>query len=147
MLSLAGIEIPGSVEGEDLSPLVLHKNPEPDRAALIMSVAPFAGYVSGKEFRGIRTARYTYVRSINGPWLMYDNQVDPYQMTNLVNVPEHAGLQKTLEQQLQFELMKTGDKFLPRNHYLQKWGYEVDKRGCIPYKGKPKVQSPRKSPG
>jgi arylsulfatase A-like enzyme len=146
LLSLTGIEIPDSVEGEDLSPLVLHKNTKPDRAALIMSVSPFAGYVSGKEFRGIRTARYTYVRSINDPWLMYDNQVDPYQMTNLVNVPEHAGLQKTLEQQLQFELMKTGDKFLPRNHYLQNWGYEVDKRGCIPYKGKPKVQSPRKSP-
>ncbi len=147
MLSLAGIKIPDSVEGEDLSDLVLQKNTEPDRAALIMSVSPFAGYVDGKEFRGIRTARYTYVRSLDGPWLMYDNQIDPYQMTNLVNVSEYAGLQQRLEKQLQFELKKTNDKLLPGHHYLQKWGYEVDKRGCIPYKGKHKVQSPRKIQG
>ncbi len=34
-------------------------------------------------YRGVRTLRYTYVRSTRGPWLLYDNETDPYQVHNL----------------------------------------------------------------
>jgi len=145
LLSLAGIKVPDSVEGEDLSRFV-HKITEEDRAALVMSVSPFAGYYGGKAFRGIRTARYTYVRSSDGPWLMYDNQADPYQMKNLINVAAHAELQKELDSKLQSKLKQTGDKFLPREQSLKNWGYTVDRHGCIPYRGNHKVQSPRNRP-
>ena len=147
LLSLAGIAAPDSLEGEDLSRLIVKKNTEPDRAALVMSVAPFAGYHGGKAFRGIRTTRYTYVRNLDGPWLMYDNQADPCQMTNLIDSTRHAGLRQELDRQLQAELNKTGDPFLPGDHYLKKWGYTVNQAGEIPYQGNCAVQSPRKSPG
>jgi hypothetical protein len=87
---------------------------------------------------------------------MYDNKVDPYQMKNLVGVANHAGLQKKLEGMLQSKLRQTGDKFLPKQHYLKEWGYKVDRGGNIPYffQGnkygkKPdnfKVQSPMNKP-
>jgi hypothetical protein len=35
------------------------------------------------EYRDLRNERHTYVRSIQGPWLLYDNERDPYQMRNL----------------------------------------------------------------
>ncbi len=155
LLTLAGIEVSGTVEGEDLSRFVLDRKTQEDRAALVMNVSPF-GSPSRKEFRGIRTSRYTYVRNSDGPWLMYDNKVDPYQMKNLVGVANHAGLQKKLEGMLQSKLEQTGDKFHPKQHYLEEWGYKVDRGGNIPYffQGnkygkKPdnfKVQSPMNKP-
>ena len=58
---------------------------------LFMNVSPFSrGLVKG--FRGIRTSRYTYVRDTDGPWLMYDNQSDPYQLKNLVGDNKYADL-------------------------------------------------------
>ncbi len=147
LLSMSHINIPYSIEGEDLSGIITGSTPDEDRAALIMSVHPFAGYHSGKEFRGIRTARYTYVRSTDGPWLLYDNESDPYQMKNLAGVAAHADLQKELESKLQAKLTGTGDQFLPKEQYLKAWGYTVNANGNIPYSGEGrKVQSPAHRP-
>ena len=146
LLSLAGIAIPGSVQGEDLSEVVSGRHIEQDRAALIMSVSPFAGYYKEKEFRGIRTSRYTYARSLQGPWLLYDNQSDPYQMDNLIDKPEHVLLQQKLDKRLWSELKRVGDDFRPAQYYLDKWGYHVDNQGNIPCPEKQqidKVQSPK----
>ncbi len=142
LLSLSGIAIPGSIEGDNLSRLITNDKTDEDRAALVMCVYPFAGYHGGKEFRGIRTARYTYVRSTDGPWLLYDNKNDPYQMTNLVGVAAHAELQKELEGKLQAKLGETKDEFLIGEEYLKEWGYTVNKSGHIPFQKNHKVQSP-----
>lgn len=132
LLSLAGIQIPDTIEGEDLSRLVLKSEAGGDRAALFMNVSPF-GAGNRKGFRGIRTSRYTYVRDSDGPWLMYDNQADPYQMKNLIGDVDHVELQRQLEAKLQSKLEETGDKLLPKQHYLEAWGYSVDRGGNIPY--------------
>jgi arylsulfatase A-like enzyme len=142
LLSLAGIGIPATVEGSDLSRFIRSPASEEDRAALFMSVSPFAGYAKGPAYRGIRTSRHTYVRRVGGPWLLYDNRADPYQMNNLVGVPEQAGVQAELDARLQSMLRQTGDSFQPRDHYLREWGYEVDGSGAIPYRSGAKVQSP-----
>jgi len=151
LLSLAGIKVPDSVEGEDLSRFVLDRKTQEDRAALFMNVSPFDS-PDRKAFRGIRTSRYTYVCNPDGPWLLYDNQVDPYQMKNLLGAANHAGLQKKLEDKLQSKLQQTGDEFFPKQHYLEEWGYTVNQGGAIPYfyqRKKPdnfKVQSPMNKP-
>jgi arylsulfatase A-like enzyme len=136
LLSLAGIDVPEAVEGEDLSRLVRDSNPhdrstQDDRAALFMNVCPF-DWPERKGFRGIRTARYSYVRDSDGPWLLYDNEVDPYQMKNLIGVAEHAGLQERLDSMLLAKLQETGDAFLPKQDYLKEWGYTIED-GSIPY--------------
>ena len=146
LLTLAGVAIPKTIEGDDLSGLVRGTSTLADRAALIMNVSPFADYNTGKEYRGIRTTRYTYVRSLEGPWLLYDNQADPYQLKNLVDDPAHAALRDKLESQLQAELKRVGDDFQPRQYYQQKFGYAVERNGTISYAPNAKVQIPRKPP-
>lgn len=149
LLSLAGIEVPASIEGEDLSRFILNKKWDEDRAALFMNISPF-DFPERQAFRGIRTPRYTYVRHPDGPWLLYDNQADPYQMNNLIDSAEHVELQKKLEVKLKTKLHQTGDEFHPKQYYLEEWGYTVNRQGAIPYffeGNKPdnfKVQSPRK---
>lgn len=141
LLGLTGIAVPKTVEGEDLSAIVTADGTGTDRAALMMSVSPFAPGL--RAYRGIRTNRYTYVRDLKGPWLMFDNQADPHQMNNLSGDPAHGELQKKLEAQLQGELKKIGDTFQPRQFYLDKFGYELGSGGFISYAPDAKVQSPR----
>jgi arylsulfatase A-like enzyme len=151
LLSLAGIKVPETVEGEDLSRFVRDRKTQEDRAALFMNVSPF-DWPDRKAFRGIRTSRYTYVCHPDSPWLMYDNSVDPYQMKNLIDIDEHAALQKKLEAMLQAKLRQTGDKFHPKQYYIKEWGYKVDRSGAIQYffqGNKPAnftVQSPMNKP-
>jgi arylsulfatase A-like enzyme len=142
LLSLSGITIPDSIEGEDLSRFIIDNIIDEDRAVLVMSVHPFEGYRDGKAFRGLRTERYTYARSSDGPWLLYDNENDPYQMTNLVGVVAHAELQNELERTLQAKLAMTKDEFLTKDQYLKEWGYTVNRYGSIPYHEGHIVQSP-----
>lgn len=139
LLGLSGIKVPSSVDGRDYSK-VLTGEAEPDNdAEIIECVTPFGQWkrkVGGREYRGLRTRRYTYVRSLDGPWLLFDNQKDPYQMNNLVKSPEAAALLKKLDTKLSEKLTKRGDKFLPGEEYIKKWGYEVDESGTIPYRHK-----------
>jgi arylsulfatase A-like enzyme len=145
MLGLAGISVPPSLEGEDLS-RVVRGEPEPsDRAALYMAVAPFAGAGFNQEYRALRTGRYTYVRGLEGPWLLFDDQQDPYQLNNLIDQPEFASIRNELEGRLQAQLSKIGDDFRPASHYIETWGYELGPHGSVPYGPDAKVQSPHRA--
>jgi|GEM_PF-3310059 hypothetical protein len=48
--------------------------------------------------------RHTYLPAQDGSWLLRDDKTDPYQMSNLINAPEHAELQAYLEALLQQKL-------------------------------------------
>jgi len=126
LLGLCGLDCPASVEGTDYSSALKNGKALPVEPALIASYNP-SGYYSpkfgGREYRGLRTDRYTYVRDLNGPWLLFDNQADPYQMKNRINDPELALVQQELESQLQQKLKERGDEFLPAAFYLKQWGY------------------------
>jgi arylsulfatase A-like enzyme len=132
LLGLAGARIPATVEGEDLSPL-LREGREADRAALYMSVSPFAGHGFDKEYRAIRTDHYTYVRSLEGPWLLYDDVKDPDQVNNLVGQPQFADLLATMDGRLKAQLQHVHDDFRPAQAYLEEWGYPVKPGQSLPY--------------
>jgi len=129
LLGLSGIAIPKSVEGKDFSGVIKGtKSPDND-AALIMCPVPFHQWNyqrGGREYRGVRTRRYTYVRDINGPWLLYDNQTDPYQLKNLCNNPKYAQIRQKLEKILSRKLKEKNDKFLPGPEYMALWDYQWD---------------------
>ncbi len=134
LLGLCGIDVPATVEGSDRSKLILGRKPDGDGAALITCVSPFGEWKranGGREYRGIRTTRYTFVRTLDGPWLLNDNRTDPYQQNNLCNKPQHTDLQKRLDAQLQAELRRTNDEFLPGAEYVKKWGYKVNASGTM----------------
>jgi len=73
------------------------------------------------------------VRDLKGPWLLYDNQKDPYQLNNLCGRREHGVLQERLDGILSRKLKDTNDKFLPGEEYIKKWNYVVDKSGTVRY--------------
>jgi len=136
LLGLSNIEIPDTVEGSDFSDIIKGQKGPTENVALLNFPWAWSRYKlkGGKEYRGIRTKQYTYVRNIDGPWLMYDNKKDPYQLDNLCNKPEHTELQKKLEAVLSQKLKETNDEFLPGAEYIKKWGYKVRSRdGAIPY--------------
>ncbi len=144
LLGLAGVAIPATIEGEDLSGIVRGGPEEPDRAALYMGVAPFAGSGFNKEYRAIRTAQYTYVRGLEGPWLLFDDKNDPYQLKNLVKVPEYAALRGQLDDRLQAAVRKIGDPFRPAAYYIEQWGLKVAPGKSISYAPGAPPQTPQR---
>jgi len=136
LLGLSDVPIPRTVEGKDFSGVLRAAKKTGDNAVLLTCPAPFGQWKrkrGGREYRGVRTKRYTYVRDLNGPWLLYDNSKDPYQLNNLCNKPEYKNLQKKLDDNLSQKLSDTKDKFLPAAKYIAKWGHNVDKEGTVPY--------------
>ena len=137
LLGLCGIPIPETVEGTDFSAHVKGGRDPSDGSALLMCAHPFGEWTvahnGAREYRGVRTQRYTYVRDLCGPWLLYDNEADPYQMRNLANDRAVSGIRNTLDRQLQKKLDEARDRFLPGSEYLREWGYAVDENGTVPY--------------
>ena len=134
LLGLSGIEIPGTVEGNDYSKVISGEEKPTSESVLIQCPVPFHqwNYSSGgKEYRGVRTNRFTYVRDLNGPWLLYDNVLDPYQMNNLLGLDEYKFIESDLNEQLQVWLKKTNDKFLPGDEYMKMWNYNWDRNDSI----------------
>ena len=137
LLGLCGLPVPASVEGSEYSRVLTGDAPPVNDAELIECPTPFGEWTrkqGGREYRGIRTRRYTYVRDLDRPWLLFDNQVDPYQMNNLVQSPEHEPVRKKLDGLLTKKLKARGDEFLPGETYIKQWDYPVNETGTIPYK-------------
>lgn len=136
LLGLCGIEAPSTVEGLNYADLLRGGSNPGDNAALITCPAPFGQWPrpkGGREYRGVRTFRYSYVRDLDGPWLLFDNENDPHQLDNLCGRPEHSIVQRQLEETLQKKLRETNDEFLPAENYIKKWGYKTDETGTVPY--------------
>ena len=136
LLGLCELEIPATVQGQDYSAVLRGEQAlSGDEAALLNLPAAFANVLEHgfKAYRGLRTQRYTYVRNTDGPWLLFDNEADPYQMCNLVGSAEHADVQSALESRLQHRLAALGDEFLDGQAYLERDGlshYQEVNRSC-----------------
>ena len=140
MLSLAGVECPHTVEGYDLSPAFRGEAGFEPASAFISNPCPFLESIP--EWRGVRTKTHTYARTLAGPWLLYDNVADPYQLRNLVDEADAAPLRSELEAELGRWLEQLGDEFLPREAYWERFGYTVDASGAIPCYGELGLNDP-----
>ncbi|MFT4155040.1 sulfatase [Parafilimonas sp.] len=138
LLGVAGIKIPSSVEGTSFSGYMQGRFDQPkDTVALITCVQPFGEWArgnGGKEYRGVCTPNYTYARDLKGPWLLFDNKNDPYQLNNLIGNPLYASLQAHFDTLLNKELKQTKDEFLPGPVYVSRFHYpDLDSTGTVPY--------------
>jgi len=112
LLSLAGLDCP-DVDGVDLSDAMTGGTSDEQDAVLIMKMLPGGNPYSMNAvtpWRGVRTKRYTYTYLIDyGPWLLYDNQEDPYQLNNLINKPEYADIQAEMVKRMRELMEEAGD--------------------------------------
>ncbi len=135
VLSLCGVTVPMTAEGVNYAPLIRGEPALCPEGVLFECIQPFGSWgkiYGGREFRGLRTRRYTYVRDRQGPWLLYDDSNDPYQMTNLCADDRHADTQRRLDALLRQHIAARGDRFLPGEAYMERFGYECDETGRVP---------------
>lgn len=133
LFGLVGLPIPGTVEGEDLSSVIIDGIEKENRAVLYMNLAPFEKGEYGREYRAVKTSKYTYVRSLEGPWLLYDDIKDPLQMNNLILDPEFSDLVGSMDKKLQDKLREIDDDFRPAQTYIKEWGLVLEPGGTISY--------------
>ena len=122
LLGLAGVPQPDGLQGTDVSPAIITGAPTGIDAALLALYVPFHEWRrdnGGREFRGLHTARHTYVRTREGPWLLYDNHADPGQQQNLVDRPEAREQVDELDRLLSRRLDAVHDPFPPATAYLE----------------------------
>jgi arylsulfatase A-like enzyme len=130
LLGFAGVAIPPSVEGENLSTYLSTGRDEVDRTALFMAVNGNAA--ESGEYRALRSGRYTFVRTVQGPKYLFDNEKDPLQLTNLIAKPEFAAVRDDLNRRLTSELARIKDDFRPGKEHIAEW-YPTLTRIPIPY--------------
>ena len=114
-------------------PTLGHNGPQPP-GAFLASYAGYEDFHLGWEYRGVRTKRYTYARSLfellrdyapqpgraysrTPEVFLFDNLEDPYQQHNLAGDPTHAAILAGLEALLDRHLRATGDSFRPATDY------------------------------
>ena len=134
LLSLCGAPVPENVQGGNFSSRILTGESAPIEEALLALYTPFHEWRrenGGREYRGLHGRRYTYARTLQGPWLLYDHQEDPLQRMNLVESPAHAGLVSSLDRRLTDRLRAVGDEFLPGPDIIRREGYALNERGDI----------------
>jgi arylsulfatase A-like enzyme len=126
LLSLAGLKTPDGVQGTDYSKVAAGSRAPKDSTALLQFPAAYGALrkAGWSEYRGLRTRQYTFVRTLKGPALLYDNHADPYQMNNLVHRSESQKLLASLDQSLNARLKAVNDDFLPGQEYIRRFGYE-----------------------
>ena len=125
LLGLAGLPVPADMQGADLSGVVVGKTDDGPDSAFFQIFGPFDGGRVAAAWRGVRTARYTYARYENEPWVLYDNDEDPYQMKNLAADPAAAGLRDEMEAKLNQWMERTGDS------WSLNWTEKVEDRGRL----------------
>jgi len=123
LCGLAGVPIPRSVEGIDLSSAFVGEEPGVARdAAYLMNFinyrnSPNLIRTDGNEWRGLRTHRHTYVEWREGERMLYDLEADPGQMHNLAGQPGHAAMERELAGRLHDEMVVRNDALHPSDHY------------------------------
>ena len=127
LASLAGLEVPADLDGVDLSPEILGGDPLPRDAVLLSNFTAHWDYfvthsdpgAKWVEWRGVKTQQHTYIRWLTGEIELYDDLVDPAQMTDLSEDADNAPLVAALEARLKALLAEAHDEFLPGDAYVE----------------------------
>jgi arylsulfatase A-like enzyme len=110
LCGLTGIAAPPNLDGHDLSALVRGQKGDPPEFQPIMHlVRDIAGPELGarkvdralemdpaETFRGVRTQRFMYAATHQGPWLLYDLESDPFELENRIDDPAYRKDLETL---------------------------------------------------
>jgi len=137
LLDLCGLPLDDALEGRSFAPQVRGEaDVDPEHGVLLACYHPFGEWHrgnGGREYRAWRTQRYTYAETRDGPWLLFDNEADPYQMNNLVDDPAMADIRQFLAKRLHAELDRQGDAFESGLVYCERLGYTLNENGTVDF--------------
>jgi len=113
LLTLAGIPVPEEMQGQDLLPVFRGGQLEEPRKALLFEFWPeqdLPGQVCW--WKAVRTDEWKYVHYYKEPFYdeLYNLKDDPYEMTNLIEDPQHADTLKHMQSELARLMKKYDDK-------------------------------------
>lgn len=137
LLGLCDLTVPESVQGRDWSPVLRGEATlDEDDAGYLSIYVPTTWMCTYglPPYRGLRNSRYTYVVTEQGPWLLFDNEADPYQMHNLVNDHEHREVRERLHVLLCERMRKLDDSFMSNEYYVERFGLESYRERLWPVK-------------
>ncbi|HEX6960269.1 MAG TPA: sulfatase-like hydrolase/transferase, partial [Lacipirellula sp.] len=102
LLAAAGVEVPASMQGESLLPY-LEGSPVAGREVLYLEQNYDGHAPHTNSWQTVVDNRYKYVRynDYENVDELYDLQADPYEITNVINAPEHAAALKRLRREVQ----------------------------------------------
>ncbi|MBI5799176.1 MAG: sulfatase [Verrucomicrobia bacterium] len=109
LLALAGLDVPKTMQGADLSRVALGQTTTGPDAVLLQIFVPFNPDGIATPWRGIITKDHTYARYEKAPWVLFDDTADPHQMKNLAADRAHTPLRDKLDAQLAALMKKHGD--------------------------------------
>ncbi len=113
LLGMIGAPVPDYVEGEDLSKVVFGLVKEGAKMVLLQYESTYFAENPDERFRSVISNQWMYtVFGANRPSQLFDMEKDPYQMNNIVNKSEYAGIQQKLHRLLENKLEEIGDNFL-----------------------------------
>jgi arylsulfatase A-like enzyme len=103
LCGLAGLDVPEGLDGQDCSAAFVGGESVQDHVYLSMHHA----FVPWPGWRGIRTERYNYARTEDGPWILFDVENDLFEKHNLVG--ENAELVAEMDTLLLKAMADCGD--------------------------------------
>ena len=115
LCTLAGVPVPRSIEGQDVSAAWRGANgaAEQDAIFIMNFSAAFDWLETGKEWRGVRTKTETYVRWLDGRVELFDLTVDPLQNVNVAGRQDYSAREAWLAQRLAAFQQQRGDELVP----------------------------------
>lgn len=102
LLDIAGLPVPGEMQGKSLLPLAEGKTDAAWRTDWLYEYYEYPGFENVRPCRGVRTERYKLIHFFLEPqeWELYDLQVDPDEAHNLYGKPGYEELTAHLKKRL-----------------------------------------------
>jgi arylsulfatase A-like enzyme len=136
LLSFAGVNTPSSIQGRDMSG-VLKGDDSQSQDSVFIDYPVSPDKFSFGEWRGVITEKYTYARFRENPWVLYDDENDPYQLENLIDNGDLVG---ELDKELTKWLEKLNDPFETSYDVAEKY-YRGSINGVMPYYENDKIKN------
>ncbi|HEY0308062.1 MAG TPA: sulfatase [Acidobacteriaceae bacterium] len=122
VLSMLGLPVPRTVEGQDLSGHALGSSAPDIEAAHLQGMGATAAWTDGSEWRALRTHEFTYaIYHRDRRELLFNHRRDPFQMTNLAEDSSHAATLAHLRQLSEQWRKDHNDEFQSGSWYESRW--------------------------
>jgi arylsulfatase A-like enzyme len=100
-LDIAGVQIPASMQGRSLVPLLRGETPADWRDALYYQYFEYPGWHMVRRHYGVRTKRYKLIHYYEiGEWELFDLVNDPDELRSVYDDASHADVVAEMKQRL-----------------------------------------------